>query len=281
LKTAILITCYNRVETTIECLKHCYNALSSIDYCDHDIFLLDDNSPDKTGEIIKKMYPLINVIYGNGKCFWSGGTRKLWELASSKNDYDYYVWLNDDSILFKNAFSVIYNDLKANRFSIILGTFISSVSNTNQITYGGRDDNLSLLIPNGIPQQCFLMNGNFVFIPKAIFKKVGFLNKVFTHNYGDIDYGLRAIKNNFKIYIASEVIGLCDKNELELWRKPNSRFLQRLKSLYESKNFIAHEVMYFQLIHYGFFAFLKHFIGVFIIICSPKIYYKLSKLYVK
>ena len=121
----------------------------------------------------------------------------------------------------------------------------------------------------------------FCLIPKAIFKKVGFLNKVFTHNYGDIDYGLRTIKNNFKIYIASEVIGLCDKNELELWRKPNSRFLQRLKSLYESKNFIAHEVMYFQLIHYGFFAFLKHFIGVFIIICSPKIYYKLSKFYVK
>ena len=30
------------------------------------------------------MYPDINVIYGNGKYFWSGGTRKLWELASKK-----------------------------------------------------------------------------------------------------------------------------------------------------------------------------------------------------
>ena len=277
MKTAILITCYNRVDTTIECLKHCYNALSFIDHCDHDIYLLDDNSPDKTGEIIKKMYPLINVIYGNGKCFWSGGTRKLWEVASSKNDYDYYVWLNDDSILFKNAFSIIYNNIKSKSSAIIIGTFISSDPNSNQITYGGRDDNLSLLIPRGVPQQCSLMNGNFVFIPKAIFKKVGFLNKVFTHNYGDIDYGLRAIKNNFKIYIASEVIGLCDKNELELWRKPNSRFPQRLKSLYESKNFIAHEVMYFQFVHYGFFSLVKHFIGVILIILYPKLYYKLSK----
>ena len=106
MKTAILITCYNRLETTIECLKHCFNSLSLIDRCDHDIFLLDDNSPDKSGEIIKKMYPSINVIYGNGKYFWSGGTRKLWEFASTKEDYDYYVWLNDDSILFKNAFSI-------------------------------------------------------------------------------------------------------------------------------------------------------------------------------
>jgi len=277
LKTAILITCYNRLETTIECLKHCFNSLSLIDRCDHDIFLLDDNSPDKSGEIIKKMYPSINVIYGNGKYFWSGGTRKLWEFASTKKDYDYYVWLNDDSILFKNAFSVIYNDLNDKKSSIILGTFISSNQNLNEITYGGRDKHLTLLKPSGEPQECSLINGNFVFIPKEVFKKVGFLSKMFTHNYGDTDYGLRAIKKNFKVFIASEVVGICNKNEIELWRRPNTRFFSRLKSFYKSKNFIITEVMYFQLIHFGFFAFLKHFIGVFLIIFSPKIYYKLSK----
>jgi GT2 family glycosyltransferase len=265
------------LETTIECLKHCFNSLSLIDRCDHDIFLLDDNSPDKSGEIIKKMYPSINVIYGNGKYFWSGGTRKLWEFASTKKDYDYYVWLNDDSILFKNAFSVIYNDLNDKKSSIILGTFISSNQNLNEITYGGRDKHLTLLKPSGEPQECSLINGNFVFIPKEVFKKVGFLSKMFTHNYGDTDYGLRAIKKNFKVFIASEVVGICNKNEIELWRRPNTRFFSRLKSFYKSKNFIITEVMYFQLIHFGFFAFLKHFIGVFLIIFSPKIYYKLSK----
>jgi len=61
LKIAILITCYNRLETTKECLKHCFSSLSFIESIDHDIFLLDDNSPDKTGEVIKKMYPKINV----------------------------------------------------------------------------------------------------------------------------------------------------------------------------------------------------------------------------
>ena len=277
LKIAILIICYNRLETTKECLKHCFNSLSLIDNYDHDIFLLDDNSPDKTGEIIKKMYPSINVTYGNGKYFWSGGTRKLWELASTKKDYDYYVWLNDDSILFKNAFSVIYNDLKKKSSSIILGTFVSSNQNLNEITYGGRNKHLSLLIPSGEPQECSFINGNFVFVPREIFKKVGFLSKMFTHNYGDTDYGLRAIKKNFKVFIASEVVGICNKNELELWRRPNTRFFSRLKSFYKSKNFIVAEVMYFQLIHFGLFAFLKHFIGVFVIILSPKTYYKLSK----
>ena len=278
LKIAILITCYNRVEKTKECLKHCFNSLSLIDNFDQDIFLLDDNSPDNTGRIIRKMYPKINVIYGNGKYFWSGGTRKLWELASTKKDYDYYVWLNDDSILFKNAFSVIYKDLKEKSSSIIVGTFISSNENLQEITYGGRNKHLSLLKPSGEAQECSFINGNFVFVPKEVYNEIGFLNKMFTHNYGDVDYGLRAIKKNFKVFIASEIVGTCNKNELELWRKPNTRFFSRLKSLYNSKNFIASEVIYFQLVHFGLFALLKHLIGLFIIILSPKTYYKLSKI---
>ena len=277
LRIAILITCYNRVETTKKCLKHCFNSLSLINKFDHDIFLLDDDSPDKTGETIKKIYPSINVIYGDGKHFWSGGTRKLWELASTKKDYDYYVWLNDDSILFKNAFTVVYHDLKKKNSSIIVGTFTSSNQDLNKLTYGGRDKNLSILKPSGEPQKCTFINGNFVFVPREVFKKVGFLSKMFTHNYGDTDYGLRAIKKKFKIFIASEVLGVCDKNQLELWRQPNTKFLSRLKSFYRSKNFITKEVIYFQLVHFGLFALIKNFIGVFVIILSPKVYYKLSK----
>ena len=37
------------------------------------------------------MYPNINVVYGNGKYFWSGGTRKLWESASTKKDYNLMI----------------------------------------------------------------------------------------------------------------------------------------------------------------------------------------------
>jgi len=202
----------------------------------------------------------------------------LWEYASTKKDYDFYVWLNDDSILDKNSFSVIYNDLKTKNSSIIVGTFISSNKSLQKITYGGRNKNLNLIEPSGEPQECTLINGNFVFIPREVFKKIGFLSNKFTHNYGDIDYGLRAIKKKIKIFIASEVVGVCNQNEIEVWRRPNTSFFSRLKSLYESKSFIIHEVMYFQLVHFGFLAFIKHFLGVVIVILSPKIYYKLSKL---
>ena len=39
------------------------------------------------------------------------------------------------------------------------------------------------------------------------------------------------------MFIASQVVGSCNKNDLELWRKPNTSFFARLKSFYKSKNY--------------------------------------------
>ena len=66
-----------------ECLKYCYKSFKNIDKYQHDIYLLDDNSNDKTGEIVKKSYPDINVIHGDG--FFSGqGQERLGNMLMKK-----------------------------------------------------------------------------------------------------------------------------------------------------------------------------------------------------
>ena len=66
-----------------------------------------------------------------------------------KKDYDFYIWLNDDVKLFKNAFLTMYNDFSNSNLSIIVGTLMSSDTNNEIITYGGRDKNLNLIVPQG------------------------------------------------------------------------------------------------------------------------------------
>ena len=270
-----MITCH--VETTKECLKYCYKSFKNIDKYQHDIYLLDDNSNDKTGEIVKKSYPDINVIHGDGFFFWSKGTRKAWEYAYEKKDYDFYIWLNDDVKLFKNAFLTMYNDFSNSNLSIIVGTLKSSDINNEIITYGGRDKNFDLIIPSGKTQNCVMMNGNFVFIHKNIFDSVGFIDKTYTHNYGDIDYGLCAIKKGFQVKVSSKIIGICDVNKIEKWRDENFNFFKRVKSLVNSKNFRIKEVIYFQLKHFGVLKMLKHIMGIIFILLSPRLYKKLKK----
>lgn len=278
MKIAILITCYNRVDKTKKCLEQCFKSVLSIKNYIHDFYLLDDDSPDKTGEIIKRLYPEINVSYGNGNFYWSKGTRKVWDIASKKNDYDYYIWLNDDVILRQNAFSIAYQDLSENPQSILVGTFKAKNKSKEIITYGGRNKKFELVTPNGKPQKCIFINGNFVIVPRVVFKKIGLINKFFTHNYGDTDYGLRALKNGFKIFISSSVLGICDKNKIETWKDPKASFSSRIKSFVLSKNFRILEVVYFQYCHFGILKLIKHLFGVFITIISPKTYSRLVKI---
>ena len=183
--------------------------------------------------------------------------------------------MNDDVILYQNAFKIIYKDLKKVSKSILVGVFETSQKNSKQITYGGRDKNLQLLIPDGNPKSCLWMNGNFVFISKEIFDKVGLLSKIYTHNFGDVDYGLRAIKMGFQIYISSKVIGTCEANQIEPWRDPKKNIIQRIKSFSKTKNFRIKEIVYFQLLHFGMFKLLKYLLGIILILISPKIYYLL------
>jgi glycosyltransferase involved in cell wall biosynthesis len=53
MKIAVLMTCYNRVQTTLQCLSHLEKAMADVVGATFDIWLVDDNSPDRTGERLR------------------------------------------------------------------------------------------------------------------------------------------------------------------------------------------------------------------------------------
>ena len=73
-----------------------------------------------------------------------------------------------------------------------------------------------------------MMNGNFVFIHKNIFDIVGFIDKIYTHNYGDIDYGLSAIKKGFQVKVSSKLLEFAMLIKL---KNGETRILTSLKGL--------------------------------------------------
>jgi GT2 family glycosyltransferase len=267
---AILMTCFNRVKTTLACLEHLFNATKP-DNFSFDIYLVDDNSPDGTGKIVKQKYPEINVIYGTGSLYWNQGMRLTWETAAKIKDYDYYLWLNDDTILNTNAIKIIFEDYnetfqKTHNPIIVAGTCCDN-TRTN-FTYGGRTIKAKPIIPAGYPQFCQLINGNIVWIPQTIFSVVGNLSSIFTHSLGDYDYALRANKRGFKCITTSQYIAICDRNGLPAWRNSNAGLLKRFKSLYATTGFCLLEYMRFTYVHSGllkaFFVFLYYnFIVIF------------------
>ena len=68
MRIAAIITCHNRKEKTLVCLKSLFQIIQNID-----VFLTDDGSTDGTSEAVKKIYPQVNIIQGDGNLFWSRG----------------------------------------------------------------------------------------------------------------------------------------------------------------------------------------------------------------
>ncbi|RED48935.1 glycosyltransferase family 2 protein [Seonamhaeicola aphaedonensis] len=232
MKIAVIMACFNRKVKTLECLQN----LKELDLPDTiyrlDVYLVDDGSTDGTYDAVKINFPKVNVIKGTGNLFWNGGMRLAWNKASQTEDYDFYLWLNDDVILRKFALKELmdcYLEGLKNEgvLGIVTGAF-QNPKNNLAFSYGGRNET-GAVKPNGKLQECKYINGNAVLVAKEIFKSLGNLSPDYTHAMGDFDYGLRAINAGFKNYTTRQYIGLCEVNCSPNWANPKVPLKKRLK----------------------------------------------------
>lgn len=248
-KVAVLITSHNRKRKTLTCLKTLQSLVLPQNYF-LKVFLVDDGSNDGTGEEVKKMFPEVSVTTGNGQLYWNQGMRLAWKKAVETEDFDFYLWLNDDTILYDFAFLEIiecYNKLlkKNNQLSIVSGACESSPG-SNIFTYGGRTEN-GPVIPDGNLQKCKYINGNVVLIAKNVFKVLGNLSEEYTHTMGDFDYGLRALEKGIHCFTTRQYVAACVSNESPPpLCNPNIALKKRWKLLHSPKGLHLKEYIKFR-----------------------------------
>jgi GT2 family glycosyltransferase len=256
---AVLLTSFNRKEKTLSCLRSLNKITEDDPNVNVDIYLVDDNSMDGTSQSVRDNFENVILIMGTGQLFWNRGMNLAWSEASKKS-YDYYLWLNDDTILKDKAIEILVNDSKLfNNDAIICG--VCESRENGEVTYGGyKKDTHEIIHPIGKPQYCFFFNGNIVLVPKSVFRILGNLDPVFHHSLGDFDYGLRAYKKGIKTYITSQIIGYCEKNELTKWCNPKYKFKERIKTFYSPLGAVPFQQFIFLKRHYGYFkAFTTFF----------------------
>ena len=233
---AILLTVYNRKETTIHSLNSLYNLINKDLYNSYDIYMTNDGCTDGTEESVKQLYPQINIINHKGNLFSSRGINLAWKTAIKTKEYDYFLWFNDDATLYPNALEILLHQTKHkdNTNTIITGAFCDSNGN---VSYGGKNKLHQLITPNGKYQEVYYMNGNFVIIPNYIYKELGIIDKIFTHGLGDYDYGLRAQKKGLKVLLTPEYIGETNRHDNDLMPYFSYQYsiLERFKFLYAPK----------------------------------------------
>lgn len=270
---AILLTVHNRRAKTLQCLAHLYAQQDIVGYI-WDVYLTNDACTDGTTDEVIKLYPAVNIIEGDGNLYWNRGMYKAWQEAANTKDYDYYLWLNDDTLLYSTAINQIIKATRQTNYSaIICGATCASYS--NEVTYSGWLLNQKqALTPNGTLQECDIINGNFVLVPKEIFCKIGNLDWRFHHAIGDFDYGLRAQEAGFKCYVAPQFVGTCEANaKLPNWCLSTTPLIKRFKSLYSPLGY-AEPIPFFiyEKRHFGVLVAIKHFLSIHLRALLPKLW---------
>lgn len=257
---AVLMTCFNRKENTVRCIKRLYEITTNVD-----IYLVDDNSTDGTYESVQKIFPNVNLLKGTGDLYWSRGMRFAWENARKKN-YQFYLWLNDDVVLYHNCLAEIFECSSIKEHKAIIAGIIED-EHKNEILYGGKCANKELLNPDGNINPIVYLNGNFVLIPDIVFQALGNIDHKFHHDLGDADYGLSAIRNKIGVFTTRCAVGYGFKNPICRVRKNGTGIKQRFKKLYSPLGSPPFINFYYRRKHFGiinatvYYIFL-HFLNV-------------------
>jgi GT2 family glycosyltransferase len=272
---AVLLTCHNRKDQTLASLSSLYACLVPENFF-FDVFLVDDGSTDGTHNAIRTQFSEVNLIQGDGTLYWNRGMKLAWESAAKANDYDFYLWLNDDTVMFDNALTIFLEGLITYGEKTIFIGATTSATNT-QITYSGHRLNETFLKPNGNWQSCDYFNGNIVLIPRYVLETVGMNDSVFNHALGDFDYGLRAKRKNIALYVAPVLLGYCETHErLPKWCNTETKLRDRMVELYKPLGNNPFEFFVFDNRHNGFFIAIKHFITIHLRTLSPSVWSKLK-----
>lgn len=255
IKVNAILTAFNRCQKTLYCLNKLNN--NTFAGLDLKVTLYDDGSTDETSSLVGKLYPEVKILKGVGSAYWNGGMRAAWQSAAEDGP-DFYLWLNDDTLLDEDA---LYKLLNTSAFfadqAIIVGSTKDAL--TGKLTYGGvrrlswsHPLRFTTVEPTYEPLRIDTMNGNCVLIPVAVYQRLGILSPSFTHSMGDFDYGLRAHRLGIEMWTAPGFVGTCSRNQVQgTWQDRSLSRRQRLQRLRAVKGLPPREWANFSRRHGG------------------------------
>lgn len=277
---AVLLACHNRCDLTLTCLRSLQLQSIGSDI-QVEVFLVDDGSTDGTSAALAEQFPDVHVIIGNGELFWNRGMHAAFSEAL-KDDFDFYVWLNDDCQLYPDTINIL---LKAYRCLVvetgssahIIGSAMQE-SNTGKFTYGGVKKYKTILgrvkqqriePDQSIPLRCDAVNGNCVLIAREVVSRIGNLDPIFTHRWGDHDYCFRAIKAGCDVWLAPGYRGSCKANPITgTWEDVKMPMVKRFNALRSQRGYSPHDYKVYLRRHRGRWWRLNYIAPYFKIIVS-------------
>ena len=249
----VIMACHNRAQITERFFESFKKARKN--GFEFSFLVTNDGSTDETQSIIESQPLPIKIHNGSGNLFWAKSMASAENLIGTIPDG--ILWVNDDLLLFPDAFEKLLGSILAYPKSVLVGQ-VTDLSSGMPI-YGGYKRTgrhplvLDLIYSEDSYDEVDTFNGNFVYIPIEVRLAVGPIDSKFAHAYADCDYGYRVRKLGYKIQIIPGFIG-ASKENIHSW--PSGR-LRKLNQLIQKKHSPIKSQFRFFLRHRSRFALLE------------------------
>ena len=194
-KVSIITVNYNNKRFLDKCLA----SIRKIDYPNYEVILVDNNSIDKSVEMVKKKYPWTKVIK-NQRNF---GFAKANNQGVKKASGSYLFFLNNDAKIAKKTISLLVKKMEEEKNLAICGCRILSYDGKVYFHTGIDIDIFGFPVNNG---RLFYTDGAAMMVRKKIFNQLGKFDEKYFIFHEDIDLCWRVLLSGYQIAALPEAI---------------------------------------------------------------------------
>lgn len=214
-KPTVYIIC--GVHNGLDYTKKLLSSIKKQSYPSIKIIIIDDGSTDGTCDFIKRNYPEITILEGDGNLWWTGalyeGVENVLSLAGKD---DFILTVNNDCRFGRDTvFNLVETSLEHHR--VIVGSLIIDSENESKIIDAGVEIDWSkgkyISLPpkkiTDLPENKLCqenidtLSTKGTLYPIEVFHKIGNFDKKHLHHYiSDYEFACRAKKNGFRLILS-------------------------------------------------------------------------------
>lgn len=262
-KVLIIIVNWNGLADTLECLA----SLKKLNYSDYEVAVIDNDSKNNEAEEIKQKYPSIHLIKSKTNLGFAGGNNLGLEYGL-KNDFDYFLLLNNDTIVSPDFLRILVDFAQEKPEIGVAGSKIL-YHQTDKIWFNGGK--LRLFLGSFIhleksldnqqskikqPHRVDYVSGACLLIKKEVVEKIGLLYEPYFFCYEETDWCFRAQRAGYESWVVPQSViwhkvGASTGQQGDRLGSTQAYYYARNARLFAQRNFFGFKRFIFLLTHYS------------------------------
>ncbi len=221
IRVEIVAPVHNRRDITLQCLASLAKIES--DGLDVHIVIVDDGSTDGTSEAIRKEFPGVEVVAGDGNLWFTEGTN-VGVRAALKHNPKYILTINDDAVFDADFLRFMVETAEANERSVVGSLLllwdtphrlfqVAPVWNTFLGGWRHWHNQTVWTIPEK-PWKVGAIVGNCLLVPSDAIREAGLMDSKNYPNFGDAEYTPRLKRMGWQLLIDPRARVFCQPNNI-------------------------------------------------------------------